>query len=117
MSRAIVTPSLVMVGAPHALSSTTLRPLGPSVTRTVSATALTPRSSERRAASSNSRILGICSPSWLLDTNTRVRASANRRGPGRCGGAYFSTTASTSRADRMRYSSPWYLISVPPYFE
>src|SRR5690606_5251419 len=27
------------------------------------------------------------------------------------------TTASTSRAERMRYSSPLYLTSVPPYFE
>ena len=30
-------------------------------------------------------------------------------------GAYLLTTASTSRADRIRYSSPLYLISVPPY--
>ena len=36
-SRAMVTPSLVMVGAPNFLSMTTLRPLGPSVTLTVSA--------------------------------------------------------------------------------
>lgn len=47
-------------------------------------------------------------------------------GPGRngfagawpmCSGAgnYLSTTASTSRAERMRYSSPEYLTSVPPY--
>ena len=28
---------------------------------------------------------------------------------------YFSTTASTSRAERTRYSSPLYLTSVPPY--
>ena len=33
-SRAMVTPSLVMVGAPNFLSMTTLRPLGPSVTLT-----------------------------------------------------------------------------------
>src|SRR5580700_4472948 len=58
-SLATVTPSLVMVGAPHFLSSTTLRPRGPSVTFTTSASLLTPRSSERRASSSNSRILGI----------------------------------------------------------
>ena len=36
-SRAMVTPSLVMVGAPNFLSMTTLRPLGPIVTFTVSA--------------------------------------------------------------------------------
>src|SRR5438445_13099895 len=34
ISLATVTPSLVMRGAPNDLSSTTLRPLGPSVTRT-----------------------------------------------------------------------------------
>ena len=28
---------------------------------------------------------------------------------------YLETTASTSRAERIRYSSPLYLISVPPY--
>src|SRR6201992_4302052 len=48
-----------MVGAPHFLSMTTLRPRGPSVTFTVSASLLTPRSSARLASSSNSRILGI----------------------------------------------------------
>ena len=43
------TPSLVMVGAPHFFSSTTLRPFGPRVTRTASASWFMPRS--RRAAS------------------------------------------------------------------
>ena len=52
MSRAIVTPSLVIVGAPNFLSSTTLRPLGPSVTLTASARRSTPRLRERRAVSS-----------------------------------------------------------------
>ena len=42
MSRAIVTPSLVIVGAPNFLSSTTLRPFGPSVTLTASASASIP---------------------------------------------------------------------------
>src|SRR5215472_3435396 len=58
-SLATVTPSLVMVGAPHFLSMTTLRPRGPSVTFTASASRSTPRSRWRRASSSNSRILGI----------------------------------------------------------
>src|SRR6266540_4433226 len=40
----MVTPSLVIVGAPHFLSSTTLRPLGPSVTRTTLASLSTPAS-------------------------------------------------------------------------
>src|SRR5919109_978097 len=53
ISRAIVTPSFVIVGAPNFLSSTTYRPLGPSVTLTASARMLTPRSSERRASSLN----------------------------------------------------------------
>ncbi len=58
-SRAMDTPSLVMVGAPNFFSITTLRPLGPKVTLTVSASLLTPASSPRRAASSNFRILGM----------------------------------------------------------
>ena len=90
ISRAIDTPSLVMVGAPHFLSSTTLRPLGPSVTFTASASLLTPASRERRASSSNLRILGIYTP-------------------------HFVTMASTSRADRTSTSSPSTVTSVPPY--
>ena len=89
MSRAIVTPSLVIVGAPNFLSSTTLRPFGPSVTLTVSASLLTPVSSRRRAFSSKTSILAI------------------RR----------LTFASTSRLERMSSSSPSMVISVPPYFE
>ena len=59
-SLAIVTPSLVMVGAPHFLSRTTLWPLGPSVRDTVSASLFTPASSERRASSLNfSSLLAI----------------------------------------------------------
>jgi len=50
-SLAIETPSLVMVGAPHFFSRTTLRPFGPSVTRTASASLFMPASSERRADS------------------------------------------------------------------
>ena len=37
--------------------------------------------------------------------------------PARPGTRHLATTARTSRAERMRYSSPWYLISVPPYLE
>src|SRR5918996_1384627 len=54
MSRAMVTPSFVMVGAPNFLSSRAYRPRGPSVTLTASAILSTPRFSERRASSSNS---------------------------------------------------------------
>ena len=59
MSLAIDTPSLVMVGAPHFLSSTTLRPLGPRVTRTASASLFMPVSRARRASSSKAISLGI----------------------------------------------------------
>ena len=59
ISLATETPSLVIVGAPHFLSSTTLRPLGPSVTLTVSASRLRPLSMPRRASSSNLMILLI----------------------------------------------------------
>src|SRR5262245_15027567 len=52
-SLAIVTPSLVMVGAPHFLSSTTFWPLGPSVMATASASLSTPASRPRRASSPN----------------------------------------------------------------
>lgn len=50
ISRAMVTPSLVMVGGPVSFSSTALRPLGPRVTLTASARALTPCSSRARAS-------------------------------------------------------------------
>src|SRR5690348_3056 len=50
ISLATVTPSLVMRGAPKLLSSTTLRPFGPSVTRTALARISTPRSIFSRAS-------------------------------------------------------------------
>src|SRR4051812_18342628 len=51
ISLAMVTPSLVMVGGPNFLSSTTLRPRGPSVILTASASLSTPRRSDERASS------------------------------------------------------------------
>src|SRR5687767_5312215 len=62
ISLAIVTPSFVIVGAPHFLSRTTLRPRGPSVTRTASASLLTPRSRPSRASESNFTIFDITAP-------------------------------------------------------
>ena len=59
ISRAMETPSLVIVGAPNFFSMTTLRPLGPSVTFTVLASRSTPASSPRRAASSYLRIFAM----------------------------------------------------------
>src|SRR5215469_8093076 len=53
ISLATVTPSLVMRGAPKDLSRTTLRPLGPSVTRTAFARMSTPRSIFSRASTEN----------------------------------------------------------------
>src|SRR5258706_10805615 len=53
ISLATVTPSLVIVGEPNFLSSTTLRPFGPSVTFTARLNFSTPRSSALRASSSN----------------------------------------------------------------
>src|ERR1700734_1362964 len=114
-SLATVTPSLVMVGAPHFLSMTTLRPSGPSVTLTVSASLLTPRSSERRASSSNSRILGIDYLNLRLDRVLMSRWGRTGVLPHEPQTCYFSMTASTSRAESTRYSSPAYLTSVPPY--
>jgi hypothetical protein len=61
ISFAIETPSLVIVGAPHFFSSTTLRPFGPSVTRTASASLFMPASRPRRASASNA----ICFAMWL----------------------------------------------------
>src|SRR5918994_1280038 len=52
-SLAIVTPSFVIVGAPHFLSRTTLWPFGPRVRATVSASLFTPVSRDRRASSLN----------------------------------------------------------------
>ena len=59
ISLAMLTPSLVMVGAPHFFSSTTLRPRGPSVTLTASARVFMPRSSPRRASSSKAIIFAM----------------------------------------------------------
>src|SRR5439155_20614907 len=57
ISLATVTPSLVIVGLPNFLSMTTLRPLGPRVTLTASASWSTPRLRRERASVSNSRYL------------------------------------------------------------
>src|SRR5665213_2463618 len=127
ISRAMVTPSFVIVGAPNFLSITTLRPLGPSVTLTALARASTPRWRLRRAFSSNSRILAILAGFPFVGGAERDRPGSPvvLGRPGRCratveqGGAgdQLSRTASTSREDRMRYSSPLYFTSVPPYTE
>src|SRR3979411_1651771 len=53
ISLATVTPSLVIVGGPKDFSMTTLRPFGPSVTFTASASVLTPLRMASRARTSN----------------------------------------------------------------
>jgi len=53
ISLATVTPSLVMCGAPKERSITTLRPLGPKVTFTASASTFTPAIILLRAESPN----------------------------------------------------------------
>src|SRR4051794_26282712 len=78
ISRAIDTPSLVMVGAPNFFSRTTLRPFGPSVTLTALASLSTPASRERRAWSSNLRILGIGGPLLLGDGGEDVAAGQDQ---------------------------------------
>src|SRR5256885_13736380 len=59
ISLATVTPSLVMVGEPNDFSITTLRPLGPSVTFTASASVFTPLRMASRARTSNRISLAI----------------------------------------------------------
>ena len=118
ISRAIDTPSLVMVGAPNAFPITTLRPFGPRVTLTVSASLSTPASRPRLAASSNFRIFGMCV--FLFSFSLWDGSSA--RPPGGGGQAtgpwyYLPSLARTSRLVRIKRSSPSTVISVPPYFE
>src|SRR4051794_16079558 len=64
ISLAMLTPSLVMVGAPHFFSRTTLRPRGPRVTLTASARVFMPRSRPRRASSSKAIILAM----WVVSS-------------------------------------------------
>src|SRR2546425_11801205 len=69
ISFATVTPSLVMRGAPKLLSSTTLRPLGPSVTFTALARVSTPRSILSRASPPNrTSFAAISIHSWFISS-------------------------------------------------
>src|SRR5262245_17989865 len=77
-SLAIVTPSFVIVGAPHFLSRTTLWPFGPKVSATASASLLTPVSSDRRASSLNFNSFDAIGSFPL---QTRSGAGACARGP------------------------------------
>src|SRR5436309_2386191 len=87
-SREIASPSLVMVGAPLPCSITTLRPRGPSVTRTTPASWSTPRRSASRASSSNwmrfpmaaLRSRRLDEPGVLLGDGLHMRGRAGQRG-------------------------------------
>ena len=119
-SLAIVTPSFVIVGAPHFLSSTTFCPLGPSVIATVSASLSTPASRPRRASSPNFSSFEATGVLLFHRIPSKmIRAGLASASPARyevwC---YFPTTARTSRAERIWYSVPSASFhSVPPYFE
>ena len=65
ISRAMVTPSLVTTGDPVIFSRMTLRPLGPSVDFTASASWSTPASSRLRASSPKRSSLAIDHPPYL----------------------------------------------------
>src|SRR3954454_123889 len=96
----MVTPSLVMVGEPYFLPRTTLRPLGPSVTLTESASLLTPRSRARRASMSNARVLAAMSSFRVLHCRRR----------GLAGGIYVVRPGRRRRPGRTRESSSWLLL-------
>src|SRR5713226_4413975 len=66
ISRTIVTPSLVTVGAPNFFSRTTLRPFGPSVMRTAWATVSMPFLRCCRASTSNVTVFAICDPLFFF---------------------------------------------------
>src|SRR6202171_1223568 len=98
ISRTIVTPSLVTVGAPNFFSRTTLRPLGPSVMRTDEATMSMPFLRACRASTSNVTVFAICLslfPYFFLPL--------------------LPTTASTSFSETIRYSISSSLNSLPAY--
>ena len=82
ISLAMETPSLVIVGAPHFFSNTTLRPLGPSVTLTASARVFIPRSRPRRASSLKAISLGILRESSRVEWFVQPAGCPRRTAPG-----------------------------------
>src|SRR5262249_37606078 len=79
ISLATVTPSLVMRGAPKLLSSTTLRPFGPSVTFTALARMSTPRNILSRASTENLTSLAAILNYSVADLSTRIEVMCSRR--------------------------------------
>src|SRR5580700_11019969 len=76
ISLATVTPSLVIRGAPNDLSSTTLRPFGPRVTRTALARMSTPRIILSRASTENLTSLADILKIHSLFVHPQVRAAS-----------------------------------------
>src|ERR1039458_8174304 len=89
ISRAIVTPSLVTTGDPVIFSRMTLRPLGPSVDLTASASLSTPASSRLRASSPKRSSLAIDHPpasgseQWGRVSDSDQSVSDRKLGPDR----------------------------------
>ena len=96
ISRAMVTPSLVTTGEPVIFSRITLRPFGPSVDFTASASWSTPDWSSRRASGPKRRSLAMGSPSGG-GGRCRGRGGAGRGGAGRGGGAGQGTRIARPR--------------------
>src|SRR6202011_1733474 len=81
ISLATVTPSLVIRGAPNDLSSTTLRPLGPSVTFTALARMSTPRSMRSRASVENfTTLAAMCWVPYGGSPADRAKSASRREG-------------------------------------
>ncbi len=100
ISLAMLTPSLVIVGAPHFFSNTTLRPRGPSVTFTASASWFIPRSRARRAVSSYAMILDIRVVLPGRETYVTARLDARDGRPRRAG--VMSANSTRSRTAQPR---------------
>src|SRR5690606_9109743 len=104
ISLATVTPSLVMRGAPKLLSSTTLRPFGPSVTFTALARVSTPRNILSRASTEN--LTSLAAISRLQNYSAprpeeRAKRASRRTRARRVGASSFETPRS-ARLLRMR---------------
>src|SRR5689334_18373506 len=78
ISLATVTPSLVIVGEPNFFSMTTLRPFGPSVTLTASASLLTPLRIDWRASSPYVTRFAIACVSLPFDDREHFVLAENR---------------------------------------
>ena len=97
ISLAMDTPSLVISGVPNFLSSTTLRPLGPRVTFTVSASWLTPASNALRASSPRLMILAI-----LIASYKKIRLQIKSACDGRAAAKILPGPPTSAAADRER---------------